>query len=120
MIATAKPGTKAAVEIVAGTNNVVRGQADRIRTRTHERTEPTIAPARLIAALSPRIIRNTRLRLQPTARKMPSSFVRSMTDINIVLRMLANDSDTTIAVIAHAEAPPSFASVAVLTNWCVA
>src|SRR5436190_20826359 len=105
--------------MVAGTNRVVRGHADRISIKTQERTDPTIAPARLIAALSPSIIRNTRLRLQPTARKIPNSFVRSITDINIVLRMLANDSDTTIAVIAQADAAPSLASVALLTNWCV-
>ena len=53
--------------------------------------------------LSPSTIRNTRLRCQPTARRIPSSLVRSTTDINIVLRMLAKESETTITVIAHAE-----------------
>ena len=94
MIATAKPGKSAAVEIVDGTNRVVRGHAAKIKISTHERTDPTIAPATLITALSPRIIRSTRLRLHPTARKIPNSFVRSTTDINIVLRMLANESTT--------------------------
>src|SRR3954465_1157976 len=106
MIATANPGVRDAMETVVGTKRVVPDQPDRTLTSIQERSEPKVAPTKLIAALSPKIIRNTRLPLQPTARKIPSSFVRSTTDISIVLRMLAKESRTTITVIAQADAPP--------------
>src|SRR5262245_24126773 len=102
MIAIANPGNRAAVESVAGTKSAVRDQFERIWTSTQESSVPASAATRLITALSLRIIRSTRLRRQPIARKIPNSFVRSITDISIVLRTLANDSATTIAVIAQA------------------
>ena len=50
-------------------------------------TVPTTPPVRLSKTDSIRIIRTTRQRPQPIARKMPISLVRSKTDITMVFNM---------------------------------
>src|SRR5262245_55279560 len=114
--ATTMPGVSAAADTPVGTSKLVRDQFERMITSAQEMIEPATAASTLLAALSPRIMRRTRDFLQPTARRIPSSLVRSTTDISIVLRTLTNDSTMTMAVMAQAVALPRRDSVAVLMN----
>ena len=80
---------------------------------------PTTPPVRLSKIDSMRIIRTTRQRPQPIARRMPISLVRSKTDITIVFNMPTAPITNATAEVTQAIAWTNWISLVELTNSAV-